>query len=141
MQERTLDVKMKEGLGCWQAFLFFLKHSFRDIGRRKCHFCLALCSVFIVVLATLIVNTVTSKGPVIFMKLAQESSGEIDGVFTAQAYDNWNINYHWNDWWSLNYTRTVEVLEENNIEHHLSPRYANCPPSNQTELINSQTGK
>ena len=57
-------------LGCWQTFQFFVKHSYRDVGRRKCHFCLALCSVFIAVLSTLVVNTVISKGPVIFMKLA-----------------------------------------------------------------------
>ena len=35
-----------------------IKHSVRDVARHKCHFCLALCSVFIVVLSTLVVNTV-----------------------------------------------------------------------------------
>ena len=60
----------EEALGCMQMFRFFLKHSFRDVGRRKCHFTLAFCSVFVVVLSTLVVNTVISKGPIIFLKLA-----------------------------------------------------------------------
>ena len=57
-------------IGYLQTMLFFVKHSFQDIGRRKCHFFLALCSVLIVVLSTLVVNTVVAKGPIIFMKLA-----------------------------------------------------------------------
>ena len=60
------------GLGCCQTFLFFLKNACLDIRKRKCHFCLAFCTVFIVVLCTLVVDTITSKGPVIFMKLAEE---------------------------------------------------------------------
>ena len=53
-----------------ETFIFFLKHSERDIKRHKCHFFLALCSVLVVVLSTLVVNTVISKGPIIFMTLA-----------------------------------------------------------------------
>ena len=71
-------------MSCCQALRFFLKHSCRDIKRHKCHFCLAFCSVFIVVLSTLVVNTVTSKGPIIFMKLAEQDSGEIDCVFLTE---------------------------------------------------------
>ena len=47
------------------------KHTLRDISRDKCHFCLALCSVFVVVFSTIVVNTVIAKGPIIFMALAQ----------------------------------------------------------------------
>ena len=61
----------RDGLGCWQSFRFFMKHSFKDIGRHKCHFCLSFCSVLIVVLSTLVVNTVIAKGPIIFLSLAQ----------------------------------------------------------------------
>ena len=63
--------------------LFFAKHSFRDIRRKKCHFCLAFCSVFIVVAFTLIVNTIVAKGPIIFLKIAEGNEGEIDGVITS----------------------------------------------------------
>lgn len=50
---------------------FFFKHSLRDIQRRKFHFSLAFCSVFIVVLSSLVINTAVEKGPIIFLKLAE----------------------------------------------------------------------
>ena len=53
----------------------------RDILRRKCHFCLAFCSVFVVVLSTLVVNTVIAKGPIIFLSLNQAGTGEFDAYF------------------------------------------------------------
>ena len=68
---KEIQADVEERIGCWQTFRFFIKHAWRDIKRRKCHFCLALCSVLIVVLSTLVVNTVISKGPIIFMALAQ----------------------------------------------------------------------
>ena len=64
-------------------FRFFLKHSFRDVGRHPCHFCLALCSVFIVVLFTLVINTVTAQGPIVFVSLAQVETGEMDVWYTG----------------------------------------------------------
>jgi len=39
---------------------------------------LAFCTVFFIVLATLVVTTVIDKGPYIFLELAQDSHGEID---------------------------------------------------------------
>ena len=60
-----------------------MKHSVRDVKRHCCHFCLALSSVFIVVLSTLVVNTVVAKGPIIFLSLAQTETGEIDVWYTA----------------------------------------------------------
>ena len=69
-------------LGCLSSFAFFARHSFRDVRRRKGHFCLAFCSVFIAVLATLVVNTVISKGPIIFLTLSQADTGEIDGWYS-----------------------------------------------------------
>ena len=64
--------------GCWQKSIFFVKHSYRDVKRHPCHFCLAFCSVFIVVLSTLVVNTVITQGPIIFVALAQSETGEFD---------------------------------------------------------------
>jgi hypothetical protein len=57
-------------------------YQWRDLKRHKCHFCLAFCSVFFIVLATLIVTSIISKGPVIFLKLSQDYSGEIDIFIT-----------------------------------------------------------
>ena len=61
--------------------------------------------MFIVVLSTLIVNTVVSKGPIIFMKLAQEESGEIDCVYQPGTHPKHSdSNKLWLDNWSFNYT-------------------------------------
>ena len=57
------------------TLFFFFKHSYRDVGRKKCHFCLSFCSVFIVVWAALVINTVVEMGPVIFLKLAEAEQG------------------------------------------------------------------
>ena len=62
------------------------------------------------------------------MKLAQEDSGEIDGIFIAGdgTYVP-NSNSFWDDSSALNYTLATELLKENEIEHHISPRYEICP--------------
>ena len=65
---------------------FFLKHSCRDLRRRKCHFCLAYCSVFVAVLSTLIVNTLISQGPIVFLKLAESDVGEYDAIIMPTPY-------------------------------------------------------
>ena len=39
-------------------------------------------SVFVVVLSILIVVSITQKGPIIFLRLAEKTSGEYDGIFT-----------------------------------------------------------
>ena len=78
--------------------------------------------MLIVVLSTLVVNTVVSKGPIIFMKLAQQDSGEIDCVYSP-GNRQVNSNKYWNDDWSLNYTQAVSVLDEHDIDHNISPRY------------------
>ena len=57
-------------MGCCYKTQFFVGHSFRDVGRKKCHFSLAFCAVFIVVLSTLIVNTIIGKGPILFFDMA-----------------------------------------------------------------------
>ena len=50
-------------------------------------------SVFVVTLSSLVVNTVVSKGPIIFLTLAQGKVGEYDGYFTYVRWsDNDNLN-------------------------------------------------
>ena len=120
-------------IGCWQTFRFFLKHSYRDIKRRKCHFCLALCSVLIVVLSSLVVNTITSKGPIIFLKLAQKDSGEIDAVYSPNnAWYGDEYSWQW-----LNYTQAVSALDANDVSHNLSPRFLLCPHDDFMQVNNT----
>lgn len=73
-------------MGKSQTCRFFIKHSYRDVARRKFHYCLAFLSVFIVVLSTLVIHSVVAKGPIIFMTLGQEKIGAYDGVFQSRHH-------------------------------------------------------
>ena len=68
-----------------QVARFFVKHAYNDIWRRKFHFVLAFCSVFLVVVSTLVVNQIISKGSIIFLKLGESTHGEIDAFITPSA--------------------------------------------------------
>ena len=46
---------------------------------------LAFCSVFLVVVSTLVVNQIISKGSIIFLKLGESTHGEIDAFITPSA--------------------------------------------------------
>ena len=67
---------------CCSSFRFFLGHTCKDVKRRKCHFCLAFCSVFVVVLTTVVINTIVTTGPIIFLRLAEGEEGEFDATVT-----------------------------------------------------------
>jgi hypothetical protein len=68
-----------------EATKFFLTHSYKDAWRRKLHFMIAFCSVFLVVCSTLIINQIISKGNIIFLKISESTHGEIDGFVTPSA--------------------------------------------------------
>ena len=68
-----------------QVMNYFLKHAYKDIFRRKFHFILAFCSVFLVVVSTLVINQIISKGSIIFLKIGESSHGEIDAFITPVA--------------------------------------------------------
>ena len=77
------------------------------------------------------------------MSLSQKASGEMDAVFAQQyAGDqlNFSENKQGNDSTSLNYTAAVEVLDQKNIEHHMTPRYEQCP-HNFSVQISADEGK
>ena len=81
-------------------------------------------SIFIVILSSLVVNTVVSKGPIIFLTLAQSNIGEYDGYFTYVKWsNNENINSYSQMSDFLNYTRVLELYGE---EYNLSPRFHFC---------------
>ncbi len=101
-----------------------MKQSCKDTMRHKCQFCLSFCSVFIVVLSVLVVNSVITKGPVIFMKLSENIVGEFDGVF--QSFENIHLTQAWlprlrDDGYYINYTQ-VSMLPDFS-KHNLAPRY------------------
>lgn len=115
----TSDAALKQGV--WQKFLFFLKHSIKNVKRHPCHFCLSSCSVLICVLSTLVINTVVSQGPIIFVSLAQIDSGEMDVSYSAETrYENDNLNLITPYRTFMNYTQVKELYAE---EYNLSPRF------------------
>ena len=112
------------GIGRKQKCRFFFKHAFKDIGKHKCHFMLALCSVFIVVLASLVIKSIVAKGPIVFMQLGQNSVGAFDGYFYPRtAYRSSTINTFEDNFRYVNYERVLEVV---NTTYNLSPRVHLC---------------
>lgn len=54
-----IDENNVEGAkGCGKRTRLFTGYAVQDVGRNKCHFCLAFCSVFVVVVSILVVNTI-----------------------------------------------------------------------------------
>ena len=103
---------------------FFSRHALRDIRRRKCHFCLAFCSVFAAVLATLTANTLMAQGPMIFLETDKMWMGDYDAIFTpiptsSWYFDNW-FNFDGEPDLAFNYTK---VIDEFGDRFNLAPRY------------------
>jgi hypothetical protein len=96
-----------------------MKHSYRDASRKKFHFSLSFCSVFVVVWSALVINTLVDKGPIIFLKLAEGEEGQYDGIiYPSNGYNGMDefLNI---DGVFVNYTRVQEVTSE---KYNLSPR-------------------
>ena len=106
---------------CWPTTLFFATYQWRDLRRHKCHFTLAFCSTFFIVLSTLgiialfvhyvfllVVTSIISKGPVMFLKLCQDSYGEIDAFLTPAG----STSLHPNIQTYLNFT-SIEMALKN----------------------------
>ena len=79
-------------LSCCNTCRFFSRHSWKDIKRRKCNFCLAFCSVFVVVLSTILIKTVVGMGPIIFLKMGEDTVGQYDAVLHPAGEDLF-VNY------------------------------------------------
>jgi hypothetical protein len=104
---------------------FFMKHSFRDVKRKQGHFFLSFCSVFVVVLSALIINTIIEKGPIIFLKLAESQNGQYDGILMPSSSTSKDIKSFENKYGEfINYTHVMEITKEKN--YNLSPRKQFC---------------
>ena len=74
-QKQKGDDTEVEEYSILSSIMFFVKHSYRDVWRRKVHFLLSFLSVFIVVWSALVIQTLVQKGPIIFLKLAEGDVG------------------------------------------------------------------
>ncbi|CAG9319834.1 unnamed protein product [Blepharisma stoltei] len=88
---------MEYALKTW----FFLKYGCIESKRHKVHFTLALLSCIIVVTVACVIQTVLYHAPLIFLRTAEGSSGEIDIKLTSE-----NENYY------LNKTRIEELISD-----------------------------
>jgi len=106
--------------GCSGKAGFFCRHSCRDMCRSKCNFCLAFFSVLIVVLSTLLIKTITNKGPIVFLKIGETSSGQYDAVITPtrSSFNDFD-DFTDSDGIYLNYTQVTGLYEN---KYNLAPR-------------------
>mmetsp|Transcript_1214 Transcript_1214/g.1859 ORF Transcript_1214/g.1859 Transcript_1214/m.1859 type:complete len:198 (-) Transcript_1214:1127-1720(-) len=100
--------------------------SCKDIKRRKCQFCLSFCSVFVVVLSVLAVVTITALGPIIFLRINEKQTGEVDAIFSNRITSIANFPTYSDQGNYLNYTAVKERIAEVNIDANLSPRLQFC---------------
>lgn len=111
---------------------FFFKHSYRDIGRKKFHFCLSFCSVFTVVWSALVINTIVDQGPIIFLKLAEGMNGQYDGIlYVDKEFDG--LDSYQSSGVFANYSHIQDVTSQ---KYNLSPRKQFCGLS-----VGSEYGK
>jgi ABC-type antimicrobial peptide transport system permease subunit len=89
-------------------FLFYFRHAGKEAVRKKFGFCLAFLSCLIVVTIAAIIQTVLDHAPLIFLRLAEGSAGEIDILIEPEFERTY-----------LNYTRMLEVVETSD---RLTPR-------------------
>ena len=68
--------------------------------------------MFVVVLSILIVVSITQKGPIIFLRLAEKTAGEYDGVFTNLNVDFKGFNdFTYDEGYYLNYTEAQSITD------------------------------
>ena len=122
------DTKIKVKQVAFQQSSFYFKSNLKDILRHKCHFIISTLSIFIVVLMALVIYSVIDKAPVIFLRLAEKNSGEIDGILTppltpinkVSPASNYKVAAQ------FNYTQFREIMPEINFApRHYFSGYAN----------------
>ena len=75
-----------------------------------------------VVLSILVVQSIINMGPIIFLRLAEKQSGQVDAIFSnhhasVKNFDNFDDNEYY-----LNYTEVDATLTEAGVRANLSPR-------------------
>ena len=70
----------------FKMFSFFLKRSIKELKHRLCYYIISLCSCFLAIYVALIANSIISQAPIIFLKIAEITQGEVDIVFNPNTY-------------------------------------------------------
>lgn len=61
------------------------RQSCRDIGRGKCTYCIGCCSIFLVVIVAALAQTLVARAPLVFLREAETSTGQIDVRIRANS--------------------------------------------------------
>lgn len=77
-------------------------------------------------LSVLVVVTITTLGPIIFLKLNQKHTGEIDAIFSNRLQKVTNFYGYSDTGGYLNYTEATQILHDGGIEANLAPRLQFC---------------
>ena len=82
MDNKTKRSGLKEGLltktpkknhpNCSNRIKFISLQAYRNISRHKLEFCLSFFSVFLVVTFSILINTLSAQGPVMFLDKAEK---------------------------------------------------------------------
>ena len=97
----------------WSIFKAYLLQTLREVQRRKVNFALGACSCFIVVLVVAFMITLLTNSPVVFLRLAELNSGEMDIVMNSGD---------WTGFSSLNYTLLEDELKVKKDWTYHTPR-------------------
>ena len=91
---------------CCGFMKVFMLHTLKSMMHNKFHFCLAFLAVFIVVWTSLLIQTVVSQAPIIFMKVAETQEGEYDAFLVPNEFAGIDIEWRSGDQKTqLNFTK------------------------------------
>ena len=116
----SIDDEKLHNSCCGKAGVY-LAQAVKDVVRNKCNFCLGFCSITIVVLSVLACNLMINQGPLIFLTMAQQDTGQVDAIFSpAQLYKNSvDISSYQEGGYFINSTQIDELYGD---QYNLAPR-------------------
>lgn len=125
-----------------QKLKFLIQYSYQETSRRKCYYIISLFACFIVSIIALIINSFLSQANIIFLLLAEESSGEIDvKLSVSNVYQIESSVLDYRSFYSfLNYSLLVETSNDNeNLESLSTGRLYSIGLlyANETNFINN----
>jgi len=79
-----------------------------------------------VVLSVLVVNSITKKGPIIFLWLSEKSVGQYDAVFSNRHELCEDFNSWYDNGYYIDFQTVKTVMADNKKDYNLSPRLQFC---------------
>ena len=118
---------VKDQLPSRYSIFQYIIQTFREFKKTKVTYCLGFLACFIVVFVVALMMSVLTHAPVVFLKLAELESGEMDMYILTRGSSGYDF---------LNYTKVVETLQDNEIYSYSSPRHSLTKGKNEIEFFN-----